>query len=138
SQVERKLLPSECDSNIPVRVTLERDAAGEGWSTHVMSLRAVKTVGRSQEPMTYVAGNEPANAVRPDCRQIILCRAGQILPLTARIKNRRREEKTASERELIVHRIGGLRIDFPETQVGFDDVAIRQQPLDRTIRSAHR
>src|SRR5216684_5138281 len=76
AQVKRELLPGKRDADIPVGVALKGNAAREGRYS-------IEAIGGSQEPMTNVGRDEPADPVRQDCRQNIFRRAGEIGAVSA-------------------------------------------------------
>src|SRR5215471_9934161 len=74
--------------------------------------------------MADISGYEPADAIGKNGREDVFCCAAHPSAVGARIQNRWRPVYAAAERELIVHRIGGFGINFPEAQIVFDDVAV--------------
>src|SRR5262249_25415324 len=62
--------------------------------------------------------------IREDRRQCVLRGTGDIGAVRTRIQNRRRPENATAERELIIHRVGGFAVKFPEAQVRLDDVTV--------------
>src|SRR5262249_5555291 len=92
----------------------------------------IEAIGGSQEPMADIGRDEPTDACGKGRRQDEFRRAGDISAVSTGIQDRRRPVYAAAERELIIHRVGGLAVNFPEAQVGFDDVAVdRQAERDR-------
>src|SRR5882672_4219214 len=118
AQVEGERLPNERKAGVPGGVALKRNAAREAG-------HCIEAIARSQEPMTYVSRYEPADAVGKGW-QNVCCRTCQKRPVGARVQNRGRPVCATSEREPIAHRVGGLAVDFPVAQIGFDDVAVQQ------------
>src|SRR5579871_5859221 len=82
--------------------------------------------------MTDVGGYEPADIVR-QVRQGVFRGSGDVGSVGARIQDRWRPENAAAERELIGQGVRGLAVEFPEAQVGLDDIAIRQIAIGSTI-----